>query len=205
MSASRGNRASRVFAAAAAVVWTVVVLLWINRSLPPIYYFDAIGLSDRYIETNVVYAVVFIAAAAWSLWTWLRTSNVEPIRRYAARSVAFLPLWQITVYATNEFDFPSLSSTLADLGLATAFGIGLAWLIWYAERRWREHSLEIKREGYASPEEWIWDPLHPQAWYYGKRGAKHLGDVLGSVLRPVSARRATRRLRRSLRHAPGRR
>lgn len=182
MSVSGGNTGRWLLGLVLAGVWTLTVAAWLSHALPPQYYLEAIGLPDRYVTSQGVYGVVFIAAGVWAALAWLRSKKQEPLQRYLTRSLAFFPLWQVAVFAADEFDFPSVRATLADLGLAGAFFIGLGWLIWYVERQWSRHVRETKLPGYLSPEYIIWNPFHPQAWYYGGAGIDPSQVRVGSRL-----------------------
>jgi hypothetical protein len=130
MSASGGNRGTWLLGLALVVVWTAAVAAWLGRALPPQFYLEAVGLPDRFVTAQGVFAFVFLLGALWGAWAWLRSRSYEPLRRYVIRSIAFFPLWQAAVFAADELDFPSVRATLADLGLAGAFFIGLGWLVW---------------------------------------------------------------------------
>ena len=172
MSASRGSGARWVLGIAAAAVWTATVGAWLSHALPPTYHLAALGMPDRFVTNQGVYAAVFLLAALWGAWVWRASRAYEPVRRYWLRSVAFFPLWQAAVFIADELDFASVRATLADLGLGGAFLIGLGWLVWYVEKRWSEFVREAKQPGYVVPTTRIWNPFHPHAWYYGRSGAK---------------------------------
>lgn len=172
MSESGGNKGRWFVGLLLAGVWTLTVAAWLSVALPPQYYLEAIGLPDRFVTAQGVYAAVFILGALWAALAWRRSKSYDSVRRYFVRSLAFFPLWQLAVFAADEFDFPSVRATLADLGLTGAFFIGLGWLVWYVERKWVGHVRETKLPGYVPHTGRIWDPFHPQAWYYGRSGAK---------------------------------
>lgn len=162
----------RAAAVVAAPAWLALVAAWLVRALPPSLDLDEYGLSGRYIDTELTLGIAFGAAALWGLFA-LRRAKLAPTRNnLLAASFAFLPVWQASVFAADKFDFPTVRAGLADLGLAIAFLIGLVWLVSLVERRWNEYQRQIHAAGVAAEHARIWNPLHPQAWYYGRQSAK---------------------------------
>jgi len=153
----------------AALVWAAVALLWLGKSLPPVIELDEFGVPGKIIVTEVFFAITFAIAAliglAWIRWGWRRGLPT----RLATLSLGFPPIWQASVYAADKFDFPSLRAGLANWGLAAIFCTGLAWIVWYVERRW----YQVVRERRTAPVDRtagrIWNPIDPDAWYYGRR------------------------------------
>lgn len=171
MSASRPSRVQLIVGAFALVAWAALVAAWLAHAIEPLQYLDAVGLPDRYVDAKVLYAVAFGLAGLVGLATWRRARQSPTVANYFTASLGFLPVWQASVFAADELDFPRVRASLGELGPAAAFFIGLGWLVWYVERRWTAYS----RESVTHPrrdEAKIWNPLHPRAWYYGRSGAK---------------------------------
>lgn len=176
-------------AIAAAIVWLATVGAWMADALPTIIRSGDLGeqYAGRYIESAWIYDAVFGAAALCGIGLVVVGRVRSGVRRYLLYTAAFPLLWQASVYFADRFYFPIVRVKLADFGLAVLFLIGLGWLVWYMERRWREHVTfshghEVEEEpqgavtgglvpgGYH--EGVISDPFHPRAWYYGRKNAK---------------------------------
>jgi hypothetical protein len=91
--------------------------------------------------------------------------------RYAGYSLAFPLLWHASVYAADRVQFPVVRAKLVEAGLVGLFLIGMAWLVWYLERRWRTRTWELKHVDGAQ-RRLVSDPFEPDAWYYGRRNPK---------------------------------
>jgi len=151
--------------------WAVAVYVWLAGA--EVIDLAAVGLGERTFESKPIFDLVFGAAAAIGLGICVR-SRFAPgaVARYAAYSLAFPLLWQAAVYGADRFGFPAVRAMLAEWGLAALFVLGLAWIIWYAERRSRLRSLQIR---HLPPHEFqpsVSNPFEPDAWYYGRRNQK---------------------------------
>lgn len=169
---SSGRKAALVVAVA---VWLALVFAWMYRGLDSTVRLDKIGLAGRYIKSEPVYDAGFGLAAFCGLLLVVAGRRRTGIARYGRYSFAFPLLWHASVYFADRFYFPFVRVKLVDFGLAALFMIGLGWLVFYVERRWREHVFYTHgREADDSPESRprIWDPFHPRAWYYGRHNAK---------------------------------
>lgn len=175
---------------AAAGVWLATVGAWMADALPTIIRSADFGdqYAGRYLESAWIYDAVFGAAALYGVAIIVLGRARSGVPRYVLYTLAFPLMWQASVYFADRFYFPVVRVKLADFGLATLFMVGLGWLIWYMERRWREHvrfshgheveedeSQVVNSEGLvpgAYHEAVISDPFHPRAWYYGRKNAK---------------------------------
>jgi hypothetical protein len=175
---------------AATIVWLATVGAWMADALPTIIRSADLGedYAGRYIESAWIYDVVFGAAALCGIWLVVVGRVREGVRRYLLYTAAFPLLWQASVYFADRFYYPELRVKLADFGIAALFMVGLGWLIWYMELRWREHirfshgrevaddaprgeiSGGLVADSYH--EGVISDPFHPRAWYYGRTNTK---------------------------------
>jgi hypothetical protein len=73
---------------------------------------------------------------------WMVRTRKSPLPvRCAIATAAYLPLWHWTVFVTHALVLEALRTWLARLGLAGAFVIGLAWVIWYVERASQRHRM----------------------------------------------------------------
>jgi len=100
------------------------------------------------------------------------------------QTAAYLPLWQLLVFAAHEAGLDGLRAVLANWGLAGLFLIGLAWVVWglelasrhYHQRRLARYpGLAARNEylgGVTDVPERVWNPLDLAAWYYGRRARR---------------------------------
>ena len=153
-----------------ALVWVLCTILW--RMWP---------------ETPVVFFAVFLLAfplgLAWANWiriTWRSPGENAKIQSAAAATWVYLLGWQLAVVVTDWGDLHDWRSSLAYYGTGGLFLIGLGWLIWWLERSSRR--IEVQRMESATQAEnqarkKSWNPLDPEAWYYG-RGSQKLKQSL---------------------------
>ena len=109
----------------------------------------------------------------------------------AVASVAFLPVWQFTVFALDLLDFAGARAMSARVGTAAAYFVGLAWVVWGLERTARKfdrvrlaaradaavkklsEAAILSEEAPAQPtHERVSNPLDPEAWFYGKKSKR---------------------------------
>lgn len=167
MSASRPSRGKWIVVGIVALLWTALVVAWMGHALPP-----AVGVGGFRIATEYVLAVVFGLAGVWGLLTLRRAKRSPSVTNLVGASLGYFPVWQFGVFAADALNFPRVRATLGELGPAGAFFIGLAWLMWFVERRWNEYLRADSAPAERRDDERIWNPLHPRAWYYGRAGAK---------------------------------
>lgn len=100
-------------------------------------------------------------------------------------SVAFIVLWQLTVFVCGLADLPVARIYAARVGVTGLFCLGLGWVIWGVEqasaryeatRRKRRSAALFSRgaqtEFEDSPARRTSNPLDSAAWYYGRRVPK---------------------------------
>jgi len=156
-----------------ALVWTFCTVLW--RMWP---------------ETPVVFFAVFVLAFPLGLaWVnWIRTRWRSPgenakIQSAAAATWVYLLWWQLAVVVTDWGGLHDWRTSIAYYGTGWFFLIGLAWLIWWLERSSRR--IEIERMELAAKEpasqarKKSWNPLDPDAWYYGRGSQKLKQSLVG--------------------------
>lgn len=125
----------------------------------------------------------------WVVWA-KHPSRRNQILTACVLSVVYVLWWQFAVYATDSFSWDVFRTYLARLGTAGLFLIGLGWVVWGLERYSHFYEttrlnrlLESESEEFWIPphqdifspdeeEERIWNPLDPNAWYYGHRSRK---------------------------------
>jgi len=167
-------------------LWVIITLEWLW----------AHNVSDA------VRWVVFVAGAAAAIaagvWAWRK----PPILRAAVLSVAVVFIWPLPVFVADYYAAGDVARSIAGLGMATVFVIGLAWSVWGVELGSR-HYLDRKRdaepardvaeefelstaqfEGISSAAlpapvggagfgvDKVWNPVDLDAWYYGRRAPK---------------------------------
>lgn len=86
-------------------------------------------------------------------------------------SILLIPIWQGLVLGASHYQWPELHDGLVLWGTLILFLVGLSWVVWgvekfsqRAERRAEETPLRIRR---------IWNPLNPNAWYYGRQSQRY--------------------------------
>ena len=144
-------------------------------------------------------AALFLPALAlggWWLWS-LRDARGRTARLVSwVASAAFLVGWQLAVFLFDWLGWREARDSFLQIGAGGLFLIGLAWVIWFLERaarRFESARIEehLRQEGLAidlAPRpsaaiksqpraKTIWQPLDPDAWYYG-RGSRKLKQSL---------------------------
>ncbi|MCE9603635.1 MAG: DUF4159 domain-containing protein [Planctomycetia bacterium] len=172
MNSARPSRLKLVSIVAAYAVWVVVVCAWMARAIPTIIRLGFLGLEGRFIPGDTFYDIFFGLAGLCGLWLVRQGRRLKGPTRYAKYTLAFPLLWQASVYAADRFEFAIVRAKLADFGLTGLFVVGLVWIIWYVERRWNErfhHGIHLDSTEKRKRD---WNPLHPEAWYYGRHNAK---------------------------------
>jgi hypothetical protein len=124
---------------------------------------------------------------------WVRFVRPYPaLFQRAVYSICYVLCWPLPVYLADGLGLPGARASLAQLGVAGAFFIGLAWVIWYVERASQRYAVARRKRliaaeaaaslasvgsevepGLPPPVEGrVWNPLDLEAWYYGRRGKK---------------------------------
>jgi len=138
---------SRFLIAATAVyapVWLALWFAWLSiRTLPG--WLAAIGFS-----------VALGLSGPW-LWKAWKSRVTRPVFGLAVASVAFIFAWHWCVFMADLMDWPNLSRSSAQFGLAALFFIGLAWVVWGLEkasdRYQRRRRLAVAGQVASSPAE----------------------------------------------------
>ena len=118
----------------------------------------------------------------------------------AILSVAFIPVWQFSVFMLDVLEFAETRAMSARIRTAVTYFIGLAWVVWGLERTARKFDLErLKSQaavaiqevsepasfesetGHEQPREKVTNPLDPEAWYYEKK-SKRLNQSVAAFL-----------------------
>jgi hypothetical protein len=151
------------------------------------------------VALGIGFGVAAVAAVVWCRWAY-RLRAVQQILSSAVASVAFLPVWQFTVFSLDLLDFAGARAMSARVGTAAAYFVGLAWVVWGLERTARkfdrvrlaaraEAALEklseaaiLSEEAPVQPtHERVSNPLDPEAWFYGKK-SKRLNQSVAAFL-----------------------
>ena len=141
-------------------LWLAVVCAWMAK-MPPMIV-GAIGLSGRYISSQVLYDIVFAAASLFGVWLLIAGRMQRGFARYARYTLAFPLLWQASVYGADRFYFSDVRVQLADVGLGLCYLLGLCWLVWYVERRWDDMSRRaVAAKNRKSSHKVTSDPFNP--------------------------------------------
>jgi len=124
----------------------------------------------------------------WCVWAAFSVRRASPAVCFFL-SVLYIVWWQLSLVAADWMIWDALRANLARYGTVGLFLVGLGWTVWFVERAARRLEAErIQRrldarsaEPAAAPSvdatderkrERNWNPLDPQAWYYGRRAAK---------------------------------
>lgn len=148
-------------------VWLVAAVTW--------KYFDRVGGTLGRILPYAYWTVFSLSWPVGIFWIVTCRSRAGAVIRRMVASVAFVLWWQWSVFATDALDWAATRATLAVWGTAALFFLGLFWVIWAVERAARRH------ERQPSQPRRIWNPLNPDAWYYGRR-SKRLHQSLASLV-----------------------
>jgi len=188
MNLSRLKSDRRLSATAAiAAVWLVCIFDWLwSEKIPQA------GL-------GIGFAIAAVTAGVWGRWAY-RNRSTQQILSAAILSVAYLPVWQCTVFMLDLLELAELRAMAARVGTAAAYFIGLAWVVWGLERTARRFDLErlkVQAEAavrelsvsspdggespYNRPKDKVSNPLDPEAWYYGKK-SKRLNQSVAAFM-----------------------
>jgi hypothetical protein len=146
------------------------------------------------------FAIAALTAAVWARWAYLNRS-AQLILSAAVLSIAFLPVWQFTVFMLDLLELAEARAMAARVGTAAAYFIGLGWVVWGLERTARRFDLErlklqaedavrgLSERSPASSEtsalplkkKKVSNPLDPEAWFYGKK-SKRLNQSVAAFL-----------------------
>lgn len=170
-----------------AVVWLVCVFDWLWTGKIP----------QAGIGTG--FGIAAFSAGVWAFWAY-RNRSTRQILAAAVWSLAFIPVWQFSVFMLDVFEFAEARAMSARIGTAITYFIGLAWVVWGLERTARKFDLErlksraavavqevsepagLDREtGPEQPREKVTNPLDPEAWYYGRK-SKRLNQSVAAFL-----------------------
>lgn len=165
------RRRNLVLLTIAAIAWLFCLFDWRGSMLLPAW----------------VTAAVLLGGAAAGLTHWRRGRELRdknPPRYWWRASLAYVTVWPLLVFLSDWLVLDALRATLAQAGLVVLFFIGLFWVIWILEQRWRDY--ETRRRRQWAPEDLLvahdktqensgptrWNPLDPDAWYYGRKSPK---------------------------------
>ncbi len=163
-----------------AIAWLIVIADWL--------WFRQLDGTTGNVTKWVVFASAAALAAAAAILAGLQWKGQQwkGWQRNAVWTVAFVPLWQFSVFAADAFIFDSLRVWLAQAGLFTLFAIGLFWTVWaleiaavyYARLRYEarpapDAMVAAYSSGHAAAAPGnIWNPLDLDAWYYGGQSGR---------------------------------
>src|SRR5258706_4720580 len=149
-----------------AVVWALCTVLWRMWPDTPVVFF-------------AVFVLAFPLGLAWANWirnTWRSPSENAKIQSAAAATWVYLLWWQLTAVMTVWGGLHEWRTSIAYYGTGGLFLIGMCWLIWGLGRASRRIELRRMEAGTQAGKK-SWNPLDPQAWYYG-RGSQKLKQSL---------------------------
>lgn len=124
---------------------------------------------------------------------WAYLPKRKPTRwQFAAWSFAFLVGWQAAMFMADALLWNALRAYLARWGTLALFFIGLAWVIWLVHksaRRYRKRRNAAQQQDLLQPfaflqseptflEPFVWNPLNPKAWYYGREKNRELNQSI---------------------------
>lgn len=134
----------------------------------------------------------------WILWArWPKRRSAVAVCMVGTG--VYILWWQLAVFVTDWLAWDIARSTLARHGTVGLFLVGLGWVVWIVERasqryqaRRRARRLQTRPAGaWESPlcdlpttEEKTkrpWNPLDPDAWYYGRK-SKRLNQSIAALM-----------------------
>lgn len=133
------------------------------------------------------------AGLALGMIGWAYVPRRRPARwQFAAWSLALVLSWQSALFITDALVWDAVRAYIARWGTLGLFFIGLAWVIWLvdrAARHFKQHRDDARQQSRLEP--WgflqadladsrttVWNPLNPDAWYYGREKNKKLNQSL---------------------------
>lgn len=175
------NRRTRWTAVVVTLVWFAAVIDWVWVGLLP--------------DHTLLFAGAAIAMAI-RLRIEYRRRHENLIRFWFTFTVAIPIFWQAGIYFSDWLEFGVLRGYVARVGLVTFFITGLIWVVWGIERI--SQRLEVERRKAfdlqatlrheapvrtkdKEPQAKTWNPLDPQAWYYGQKSPR-LNQSLSSFV-----------------------
>lgn len=160
-----------------AALWLVALILWRVGDWLPLW----------------LLAIAFLPSLPLGI-AWLRqlrlNRDCDPVTRSLVLTVLYPFWWQLAVFLCDLFGLYDARSSFTTLGTWGLFFIGLVWLVWWLERssqRIEQARLEeVLQHGTllvppssateaherTTRRRWIWNPLDPHAWYYGRNSRK---------------------------------
>lgn len=173
------NRIELIVAPLVALVWAVVIVDWVWISyLPPLLQ-------------GVVLGTITSGCVLWLTWSSYRRGARHP-GFWIVLTITFPVFWQYAIYGCNYFTLEILDGYLAWFGLGILFLGGLAWQIWGLEKiaqhldfhrcQQREFNLQnVLQQQHSQATVKIWNPLDPEAWYYGRKAPRLNQSLSGFV------------------------
>lgn len=182
-----------------ALAWVLCALDWMAPST---------FLAEQF---EIIRAGVFIVVAMIGIQGIVRTKRTRaehPVLFSAVASLAFLPLWTVSVYGFDFFEWHEARAWLARFGTGAAYIIGLMWVVWGIEKtsRYYDQQRRLRHTGpqaageipiptgvlhetaaideleeEAHPEARTSNPLDAEAWFYGKK-SKRLNQSVTAFL-----------------------
>ncbi|MEO2008028.1 MAG: hypothetical protein ABGX22_05005, partial [Pirellulaceae bacterium] len=165
--------------AAYLLCWLVVVTeCALVRILPPMVY-------------GLILTISFPTGLAWLYWV-LRPTRKPTVLVNLVASGLFLLWWTSAVYLLDIFNWGESRGLVARWGTAALFLIGLAWVVWFVERRSEFYQLRrteqqrwpkaLETRSYGGEHSRVWNPLDPSAWYFGNPKNKRLNQSIATLV-----------------------
>ena len=147
---------------------------------------------------------LFFSLSLYLVYCWLDMVRhwKDDVKFRAAASLSILPVWQWLVFTTHLLGWVEARAFTAGAGLATVFFVGLAWTVWYVDKRaWELQQARFYKaaEGEAKVDftgplsamsgsaavlqggDDIWDPFDLDARFYGRGEKKKLHQSLTTI------------------------
>jgi hypothetical protein len=156
------------------------VVLWVT-GIADWKWFEQLEKREYHVSLGLtvpqVYGIVFGASVPlgllWLLTTWF--SNQEKRTGFwAVASVVSITWWQLLIFVFDHFQQEAARGYSARVGTGVLFFIGLIWVVWFLDRTAKRFRVRRKEQatsgnpGIRSHEQ-TWNPLDPEAWYYGRK------------------------------------
>jgi len=167
-----------------AVLAVVYFIVWLVVRADQIW-FERLASSVHWTVTLVSLPLGFL----WCAWAARRVREASVADCFVL-TLLYVVWWQLSLVVADWMIWDALRANLARYGTVGLFFVGLGWVVWYIDRA--AHRLEAKRSAErlaaqaAEPAPALlddgaaaepsarrtWNPLDPEAWYFGRRCGK---------------------------------
>lgn len=167
-----------------------------------VWLFLVLERASSHLLPSLIYSAVYLVSVplgmVWIYWC-LRPARKSTRMICLTGSIIYTVWWTAAVYALDEMVWDAARASVATWGTGFLFLIGLAWTVWFVERKSRAYQIrrQLKQAGnsltlskrstkQSNKDELerppIWNPLDADAWYYGRRGGQRLNQSIATLI-----------------------